>query len=219
MPIEAVKIPQNVYVEDRIIGPITIRQLLITGIGVGIGYMCYALAIKAGTRSLPILVMAWTPSVIAAAFAFLKINDLSLLSIILLAIEGMNKPNQRYWSSHGGLSINLITRQATKEMVDAHAKIISDANRLAELTRQLEKRQEAMNQISLHDSPEPDDVKPVKTALETVERAAEETSEIAEEQSSMTVNPERVRSDGLDPNISIDGVRTQAFNQFVPSIS
>ena len=202
MPIEAVKIPQNVYVEDRIIGPITLKQLFITGIGVGIGYMCYAIAIKAGIRSLPVLVVCWTPAVIAAAFAFLKINDLSLLSIILLAIESMNKPNQRYWSPHPGLSINLITRQATKELADAHRKIVNNANRLAELTRQMERKQEAMNLMSLHDIPNPDGVLAVKTQLESIDTIVE-TPEI-EEFTSSSVNPNLIRTDGLDPAKSID---------------
>ncbi len=209
MPIEAVKIPQNVYVEDRIIGPITIRQLFVTGIGVGIGYMCYALAVQAGIRNLPILVVCWTPAVIAAAFAFFKINDLSLLTIILLGIESINKPAQRYWSPHGGLSINLITTQATKEMLDAHTKIISDANRLADLTRQLEKRQEAMNKLALHDSPTPDDVEPVQTQLEQVERAEEESSSEEPSTIMLRVNTERVRTEGLSPERSIDQIASR----------
>ena len=60
MPIEAVKIPQNVYVEDRIVGPITLRQLIITGIGAGIGYTFYALAAQAGLTSIPVMIVCWS---------------------------------------------------------------------------------------------------------------------------------------------------------------
>ena len=38
MPIEPVKIPQNVYIEDRIVGPLTLRQTLIMAIGGGFSY-------------------------------------------------------------------------------------------------------------------------------------------------------------------------------------
>ena len=210
MPIEAVKIPQNVYVEDRIIGPITLKQLFITGIGVGIGYMCYAIAIKAGVRNIAILAVCWIPAVIAAAFAFLKINDLSLLSIILLFIESFNKPSQRYWSSHQGLSINLITRQATQEMADEHKKVVNNANRLADLTRQMEKRQEAMNQMSLHDMPNPNSVEAVKTQLQTIEAASpvDTLSGISKHQEAdpLPVNQNRVQVSGLDQRVSIDGI-------------
>src|SRR5687767_8709588 len=132
MAIEAVKIPQNVYVEDRLIGPITIRQLFITGIGAGISYVIYAAAAQAGYNNLIIVAICWSPTLVAAMFAFLKINDLSLFNIILLAIESWNKPAQRYWSPHTGLSINLITRQHAKEMVDATAKAARDVDKLAE---------------------------------------------------------------------------------------
>jgi len=187
MPIEAVKIPQNVYVEDCIIGPVTLKQLMITGIGTGIGYMFYALAVQAGVRSIPVLVLCWFPTLIAAAFSFLKINDLTLLNLILLLIEHMNKPNQRYWSPHPGLSINLITRQATKELDTANTKIVDNANRLIDITRQLEKRQEEMNHLAAHLNQSPDALEPVKTQLETV-------------------NQNHVKSDGLDPERSIDSI-------------
>lgn len=199
MPIEAVKIPQNVYVEDCIIGPVTLKQLMITGIGTGIGYMFYALAIKAGVRSIPILVVCWTPTLIAAAFSFLKINDLTLLNLILLMIEHMNKPSQRYWSPHPGLSINLITRQATKELDSANTKIADNANRLIDITRQLEKRQEEMNHLAAHNNPNPDALEPVKTQLATAEHR---------------VNPGHIQSEGLDPARSIDSI---AVNIVTPS--
>ena len=208
MPIEAVKIPQNVYVEDRIIGPVTLKQLIITGIGAGISYMIYATATKLGA-SLPILIAAWIPAVIAAAFAFMKVNDLSLFNIILLMIEGMQKPTQRYWSSHGGISINLITRQAAKEMIDANNKIVDNSGRLAEITRQLEKRQEEMEHLAMHENPNPEHVDAVQTRFASAIKTPEGTEIPAvesEEETVLPVNPKRIEPDGLDPSRSIDGL-------------
>ena len=221
MPIEAVKIPQNVYVEDRIIGPVTLKQLAITGIGAGISYMIYATATKLGA-SLPVLVAAWVPAVIAGAFAFLKINDLSLFNIILLMIEGMQKPKQRYWSSHGGISINLITRQATKEMTDANTKITDNANRLAEITRQLEKRQEAMDRLASHEEQKPDNVDGIRTRFEDAITKPDENAVHDESgTSTLPVNPNRVSPDGLDPLRSIDGIASdiKAYEKLVARAS
>ena len=64
MPIEPVKIPQNVYVEDRIIGPITLRHLIICGLGGGISYALYSTAAKAGVMSMPLAVVLWSPALI-----------------------------------------------------------------------------------------------------------------------------------------------------------
>ena len=61
MAIEAVKIPQNIYVEDRIIGPVTLKQLIITGLGMGISYVLYATVTKAGVTNIPVLVACWIP--------------------------------------------------------------------------------------------------------------------------------------------------------------
>ena len=213
MPIEPVKIPQNVYVEDRIIGPVTLKQLIITGIGAGISYMLFATVTKAGVTDLTVRVLTWIPAVIAAAFAFLKINDLSLFNIILLIIEGMNKPSVRTWSPHSGLSINVITHQSVKELTEIGAKAADNASRLADVTRQMEKRQEEMNRLANHEMPRPDAVEAVKTRLAT--SGTSDASNIDtlsgppqsdDAVSSLPVNPNRIQQDGFDPAKSIDGI-------------
>jgi len=186
MAIEAVKIPQNIYVEDRIIGPVTLKQLIITGLGMGISYVLYAMVTKSGVTNIPVLVMCWIPGFIAACFAFLKINDLSLFNIILLMIEGMNKNNVRYWSPHPGLSINLITRQWEKEWSNANAKAAVNAARLAEVTLQMQKRQEEMNRFASHQEQRPETLEALTPTL--------------------TPTPTPTPDQGLDPALSIDNI-------------
>lgn len=212
MPIEAVKIPQNVYVEDRIIGPITMRQLLISGIGAGISYGLYATATKAGYSGIPTLVITWTPAVIAAAFAFLKINDLSLFNIILLMIEGMNKPNTRYWSPSPGLSINVITRQAATELVDNSKKVAANAEKLAEITRQLEKRQAELSKLST--APAADVATRIEVATKpTTPEATVEVSETKDTTGhTFPVRADKIKVQG-QPSRSIDGI-AQSLNVF-----
>lgn len=109
MPIDAVKIPQNVYVEDRIIGPITLRQIIMMLVGAGISYGAWAMLQAAGYISLPYTVIAWTPAALAALFAFIKVNDISMFRMVLLFMEHLEKPNVRKWSPREGVSINILT--------------------------------------------------------------------------------------------------------------
>ena len=205
MPIEAVKIPQNVYVEDRIIGPVTLKQLALTGLGLGISYGIFGTLQKSGVTNPVALGLAWIPGVIAAAFSFLKINDLTLFNIILLSIESMNKPNIRYWSPHQGLSINLITTQHVKDIADMSKKAATNADKLVEITRQLERRQEELSELAKHASPTPGAVEGVKTKLEqSVAHGLYEHEETQE--AAAPVRKERVQTQGLDKSRSIDSI-------------
>jgi hypothetical protein len=207
MPIEAIKIPQNVYVEDRIIGPVTLRQLIIIGIGAGIGYGIFATVQKAGVTNVIALGACWIPTVICAAFAFFKINDLSLFSIILLSVEGFNKPNIRYWSPHQGLSINLITKQTVKHLDEAKAKASTDIQRLTEITRQMEKRQQELNKLSLHDMPSAKNVTSINTQIEhNTKHGLYEHEPDTVDEPLPPVRKDTVKAIGLEKEKSIDSI-------------
>ncbi len=116
MPIDPIKIPQNVHIEDRIIGPLTLRQIIITAIGCGFSYALYAALSKAyGSVSIPITVLVWIPGVLSAIFAFVRFNDLSMLRLILLTAERMTKPSTRTWSPRRGIAINIRTFAPAEE--------------------------------------------------------------------------------------------------------
>jgi len=110
MPIEPVKIPQNVYIEDRIVGPLTLRQVIICAIGCGFSYAMYSMVSKAyGSVALPLTIMLWVPGVLSIIFAFLKFNDLTMLQMMLLTIERMSKAPVRVWTPRKGISITIRT--------------------------------------------------------------------------------------------------------------
>ncbi|MBI1934686.1 PrgI family protein [Candidatus Peregrinibacteria bacterium] len=105
MPIDPIKIPQNVQIEDRIIGTVTLRQLIITIIGCGISYAIWSSLQKAfGGTGIPVTIIAWIPAVLFIAFAFIKVYDLSLFRITLLMIERSIKPQTRTWNPRTGMS-------------------------------------------------------------------------------------------------------------------
>ncbi len=116
MPIEPVKIPQNVYIEDRIIGPVTLRQIIIIAIGGGFSYIIFGSLQKAlGTVPIPLAIIAWIPAAIAAIFAMVKVNDLSITRILLLLLESTQKPSKRTWAPRTGISINFRTNAKVVE--------------------------------------------------------------------------------------------------------
>lgn len=116
MPIDAIKIPQNVYIEDRIVGPLTLRQVLICVVGGGISYALFASISKSyGVVPLPIQIAVWIPAAISVIFAFVRINDLSMMRLCLLMLERLNKPTTRTWTPRRGIIINVRTFHTAAE--------------------------------------------------------------------------------------------------------
>jgi hypothetical protein len=115
MAIEPVKIPQNVYIEDQIIGPLTLRQIITIVLGGGFSYALWSVIAKAyGSPPILITVLVWIPAVVAAAFALIKINDLTLMRICFLMFEKMSKAPVRTWNPRTGMSITIWTKEPEK---------------------------------------------------------------------------------------------------------
>lgn len=108
MPIEPIKIPQNVYIEDRIIGPLTLRQIIISMLGMGFSYAIWASIAKVmGAVPLHITVIVWIPGALALVLAFVRINDLSMMHLLFLLVERLSKPQQRVFGPRRGLAMNV----------------------------------------------------------------------------------------------------------------
>ncbi len=120
MPVEAVKIPQNVQIEDKVVGPLSLRQIIIMTIGCGFSYMMYAAVQKSyGHVNIPLTVVLWIPAAISAAFALVNVNDLSLLRICFLLLERTQKPGIRTWGPRQGITITVRTSTFTTEGKEA----------------------------------------------------------------------------------------------------
>lgn len=115
MPIEPVKIPQNVQVEDKLIGPITLRQVIICLVGGGTSFVLWNIFQKMGYVNIIFLIIALLPLIVSAAFAFVKVHGLSLLKIILLMVEKNQKPFVRSFGPRTGITINVKTFFHTQE--------------------------------------------------------------------------------------------------------
>lgn len=97
------KIPQNVGIEDRIVGPLTLRQLIILAVGTGISYIFFAILSKLYELNIIEYIIIALPAMLATAFALIKINDITLVKFLFLFLEFSIKPKKRVWN-HRGIS-------------------------------------------------------------------------------------------------------------------
>jgi hypothetical protein len=90
------KVPQDVQREDTIIGPITLKQMIILGVGGGIAYAIYISLAKT------YYVEIWLPPVaivlaLTAALAFLNIYNMSFEKFIMRLFEYTMLARKRIW--------------------------------------------------------------------------------------------------------------------------
>ncbi|MBM3231313.1 PrgI family protein [Candidatus Peregrinibacteria bacterium] len=209
MAIEPVKIPQNVYVEDRIIGPITMRQLMLVMLSGGVSYAIWALMQSAGAVGLAYTIVAWFPVVIGGAFAFLKVNGISLFRIILLQMEKLEKPSTRLWTPHRGIYINITTTsnvQAHKNPDIAMKRKSHEQTRLEELSEVLDM---GPAEKAAAEAAE-DDIDPVEALIKKQEAEAAAAKPLP-------VNPERIRADAKQTPATVDGIAATEMRTAQPA--
>jgi len=90
------KVPQDVQREDTIVGPLTLKQLIIMAIGGGTAYAIYV------TLATRYFFEVWLPPVaivviITILFAFVKPNGLPFYVYIMNFIEYHFLPKKRVW--------------------------------------------------------------------------------------------------------------------------
>jgi len=134
------KIPQDIGNEDRLIGPLSLRQLIIVGVGGGLAYMIY---ISLAKTTDPIVYVP--PMVIiillTLAIAFFKKDNLTFTRMILLFLEMAINPTKRVWVNFAGdissfklievFSQTEIEKMKKKQAEDA--KTIDDIDQLVQI--------------------------------------------------------------------------------------
>lgn len=138
MAIEAVKIPSNIQVEEQIVGPLSLRQIIIILLTGGLSYAIWT-GLKASIPNMNIVfqIVCWTPMLIGIAFSFVQINGVSLLTLVLLKVEGLEKPAIRTFGPRTGISINIKT--TTKPIENNNPKRVAQTDsQLAHLSSVLD---------------------------------------------------------------------------------
>jgi len=88
------KIPQNVQIEDKIIWILSIKDLIIIGVGGGIAYLAY---LGLDSQTWPIIVV---PVVLfTLAIVFVKLNDMKFTQWFFTLILYLLRPQKRVWKN------------------------------------------------------------------------------------------------------------------------
>jgi len=88
-----VKIPQNVDPEDKLIGPLTLKQFLELLFGFGLAYILFVIGLPTWLA----LILALPCALLGIAFAFLKVNGQPLEKFLGALISYYLKPSKRVW--------------------------------------------------------------------------------------------------------------------------
>jgi hypothetical protein len=94
------KIPQNVQREDKIVGPLTLKQLLYLGVGGGITYTLYVILAKEFFWTFWIWFVA-PPAILTLSITFLKINGIPFFKWVFLMMEYIKNPKKRIFVMGG----------------------------------------------------------------------------------------------------------------------
>jgi hypothetical protein len=92
------KVPQNIDLEDKIVGPLTLIQFVYCLVG---GLVCYIIYQLLPTHLGIVLLFDIPIALVALAMAFLKIQDQPLSHFITAGIQYMNRPKTRFWMRLG----------------------------------------------------------------------------------------------------------------------
>ena len=126
------KVPQNIDLEDKIVGPLTLVQFLYV---LGGGLIDYILFQSIAPKSMAVfLILAIPIALIAAGMAFVKIQDQPLSHFIKAGIYYYTHPKARFWKKVGVTESVLVAPPKTvvKEGFVPHKKIVkSDLEKLA----------------------------------------------------------------------------------------
>jgi len=115
------KVPQNIFMEDKIIGPLTLWQFLYLLFGGLIVYIAYQFLYQSA-RPL-FFVIAAPVTLLALGAAFVKIHDRPLPTFIKNAIAFLLTPRERVWHKEESLEGTSVISAATQAKVQAPRQV------------------------------------------------------------------------------------------------
>ncbi len=139
------KVPQDVQREDKIIGPLTLKQMGILGIGGGIAYGIYV------SLATTYFIEIWLPpvaivSIITLAFAFLKVHSLPFYIFLMNFIEFHLLAKKRVWIQGTGRPfISSFNKEKDKTVEKPKEKKKIQEKSLKELTEILDTHGKPIN--------------------------------------------------------------------------
>jgi hypothetical protein len=107
MAIDPVKVPTDIQIEEKIVGPVSLRQIFLLLATGGVSYVLWSAFGSIPGSSIVIKILSWLPLLVGIAFAFIKIHDVSLFKLLLLNIEKLQKPTTRTFGPRQGITVNI----------------------------------------------------------------------------------------------------------------
>jgi hypothetical protein len=122
-------VPQFIDVENKILGPITVRQFVIMIVLMGLLFIFY----KTLDFSAFILVAIFTLA-LGAAFGFLKVNGTLFHIFLLNVIQTLLRPSLRVWNKYAP-NENLQNQKEKNEDDLIAIKLVSQSTKILKATR------------------------------------------------------------------------------------
>ncbi len=196
MTIDPVKIPQNVYVEDRIIGPVSLRQIIICLLTGGLTYMLFASFRAVGALTIFTRILASLPFILGVSFSFVRINGITLTRFCLLLVERADKPTVRVWSARRGLSVSIgAASLKSDDEVEKETRLEASKRRDDEKRKRIEELSNLLDNAP-------------SSSVQRQELI--EARQNASQNSSLPVDRSRIVTDPLAAEASVDTVTQQA---------
>lgn len=142
------KVPQDVLREDKIVGFLTLRQLIICTLGGSITYALYTSLAKQYFVEVWLIPVLFT-ALITMAFAFIRFHDVPFEKIVLLFIEYNFKPRKRFWQKMQGDVVLSVLAPIQKSAVAKEAKNedeLTRRKRLEEVSKVVDAHSEKIGQ-------------------------------------------------------------------------
>ena len=113
------QVPQFIEIEDKIFGPITIRQFLIILAGSVTGFLAFRLL----DFALFIIVIV-IDAILTLTFAFVKINGQPFHYFLLNITETLRKPGLRIWNKQlSTAELNMLRKSGMEETVQKETNV------------------------------------------------------------------------------------------------
>lgn len=95
-------VPQFIDVEDKVIGPVTVRQFVIVLVGTGLLVGTYQLLVRLANQTGAFIFSGIGILAGTVAFAFVKVNGRPFHVFILNVLQSLKNPRMRLWNNQVG---------------------------------------------------------------------------------------------------------------------
>ena len=130
------KVPQNIDIEDRILGPLTMVQFIYAVVGGGICYVIYMSIPK------PFSYFLVAPiALFVICLIFVKINERPFLNFLLAVLEFSTTPKQRVWRREYLPDLNIEIYQTKKQTGPSVQSKQLTEEQISEIARRLDSEQ------------------------------------------------------------------------------